>query len=72
MFFFLRVFSLCAAPQVARDRWHKAIKMVKRAVMVKKITGGMINRAPEKGMSLNERLQVCFIIIKEVEPKSSM
>jgi len=46
--------------------------MVKRAVMVKKITGGMINRAPEKGMSLNERLQVCFIIIKEVEPKSSM
>jgi hypothetical protein len=41
----------------ARDRWHKAMRMVSRANRVKKITGMIKFVPPAKGQSLNERLQ---------------
>jgi hypothetical protein len=41
----------------ARERWHKAMRMVSRANRVKKITGMLKYVPPAKGQSLNERLQ---------------
>jgi len=49
--------ELKAKRKRARERWHKAMRMVSRANRVKKITGMIKFVPPAKGQSLNERLQ---------------